>query len=75
MAIKVYRITEAEADLLRGQEFDTDSYFNPTLDADGFWFISDEEVKGLKKSEFDWIKNKTKVDWKNKDKDKDPFTV
>jgi len=65
--MKVYRISEAEANQLRGNQFDTDSYFNPIQDADGLWFISEEEVMYLKKAEYNWIKSKTKVDYKSKD--------
>ena len=70
---KVYKITEAEAIQLRGREFDTDSYFNPIQDRDGYWVISKEEVLNLKKTEFNFLLNKEEITYKNKDKDTNPF--
>ena len=42
----VYKLTEEQKDLLVGQTWDGVQYFNPTLDANGVWFISNEEVNG-----------------------------
>jgi hypothetical protein len=42
----VYKLTETQKDTLIGQTWDGVQYFNPTLDADGNWFISVEEVNG-----------------------------
>ena len=44
--MKVRKITTEQKDLLIGQTFDGVQYFNPTLDANGNWFISNEEVNG-----------------------------
>ena len=41
--MKVRKITIEQKDLLIGQTFDGVQYFNPTQDADGNWFISNEE--------------------------------
>jgi len=37
-------LTEEQKDQLVGQTYDGVQYFNPTLDAEGNWFISNEEV-------------------------------
>ena len=44
--MKVRQITTEQKDLLIGQSWDGIQYFNPTQDADGNWFISNEEVNG-----------------------------
>ena len=41
------KLTEEQKDLLVGQTFDTIQYFNPVLDAEGNWFISNEEFNYL----------------------------
>ena len=41
--MKVRQLTEEQKDLLVGQTWDGVQYFNPTQDADGNWFISNEE--------------------------------
>jgi hypothetical protein len=42
--MKVRQLTNEQKDLLVGQTYDGVQFFNPTLDADGNWFISNEEV-------------------------------
>jgi len=44
--MKVRKITKEQKDLLIGQKWNEDTYFNPTLDKNGNWFISNEEVNG-----------------------------
>ena len=44
--MKVRQLTTEQKDLLIGQTWDGVQYFNPTQDADGNWFISNEEVSG-----------------------------
>lgn len=44
--MNVYKITIEQKDILIGQTWDGVTYFNPTLDASGNWFISQEEVNG-----------------------------
>lgn len=55
--MNVYKLTTEEKDLLIGQKWDNEQYFNPTLDADGNWFISIEEVNGCthENGSFEWI--------------------
>ncbi len=42
----VYKLTIEQKNILTGKKWNEKSYFNPTLDADGNWFISNEEVNG-----------------------------
>ena len=42
--MKVRQLTQEQKDLLVGQTYDGVQFFNPTLDAAGNWFISNEEV-------------------------------
>ena len=44
--MNVYKLTIEQKDLLVGQKWDGETYFNPTQDADGNWFISEQEVNG-----------------------------
>ena len=44
--MKVRQITTEQKDLLIGQKWNEHVFFNPTQDADGNWFISNEEVNG-----------------------------
>ena len=44
--MKVRQLTEEQKDQLIGKTYDGVSFFNPTQDADGNWFISNEEVNG-----------------------------
>jgi hypothetical protein len=42
--MKVKQLTEQQKDLLVGRTYDGVQFFNPTQDANGNWFISNEEV-------------------------------
>ena len=42
--MKVRQLTVEQKDQLAGQTYDGVQFFNPTQDADGNWFISNEEV-------------------------------
>jgi len=61
--MKVRQLTEEQKDLLNGQMWNNQAYFNPTQDADGNWFISNEEVNGCEKEEFAWVKELTEIDY------------
>ena len=41
--MKVRQLTIEQKNQLVGQKYDGEQYFNPILDADGNWFISNEE--------------------------------
>jgi len=53
----VYKLTIEQKDLLNGQKWNNQAFFNPTQDADGNWFISIEEVNGCthENGAFEWI--------------------
>jgi hypothetical protein len=50
-------LTSQQKDSLLGQEFGTDSYFNPIQDADDNWIISIQEINNVVNTEFIWIKD------------------
>jgi len=51
-------LTKEQHRELYNQEFKTGNKFNPFLDADGNICLSEEEVKQVEKSEFQWVKEK-----------------
>ena len=55
--MNVYKLKEEQKDQLVGQTWNGTAFFNPTLDADGNWFISVEEVNGCThiNGAFEWI--------------------
>ncbi len=55
--MQVVKITQEQKDLLIGQTWDEVTFFNPTQDADGNWFVSQEEANGCNKPEFQWLKS------------------
>jgi hypothetical protein len=61
--MEVYNLTEEQKDTLIGQTYDGEQYFNPTLDADGNWFISIEEINSCNKEEFSWINDLTAINY------------
>jgi len=59
----VRKITIEQKDLLIGQTWDGVQYFNPTLDADNNWFISNEEVNGCTyEGVSEWIHELEEID-------------
>ena len=62
--MKVRQITTEQKDLLIGQTWDGVQYFNPTQDADGNWFISNEEVNGCTHEGVnEWIHELLEIDY------------
>jgi len=53
--IQVGLLTEEQKELLIGQQFMVDVYFNPIQDANNNWVISIEEI-GQCNNEFKWVK-------------------
>ena len=53
--IYVGLLSIAQKDLLVGQMFDEDSYFNPIQDNEDNWIISIEEIEQNINREFDWL--------------------
>lgn len=52
-------LTINQKDSLEGQLVCPDVYFNPSLDANQDWFISQEEISSSIFPEHDWIKDLT----------------
>ena len=62
--MKVRQLTEEQKNLLEGKMYDGVQFFNPTQDADGNWFISNEEVVQTTNEEFtSWINDLTEIDY------------
>jgi len=56
-AIYVGLLTIEQKDLLVGQLFDEDSYFNPIQDDNDNWIISIEEIEQNQNPEFVWLQD------------------
>lgn len=65
--IKVLLLTEEQKDLLIGQLFEEDSYFNPIQDKNNNWIISTEERDFCINPDFFWIKDLPLIDYEPKD--------
>ena len=55
--IYVVLLTEEQKDLLVGQLFAENSYFNPVQDKKGNWVISTQEKDFCTNPEFFWVEN------------------
>lgn len=53
----MYKLTLQQKELLVGKMFADDSYFAPTQDINGDWFISKEEIDQCVVEEFLWVKD------------------
>ena len=49
-------LTVEQADAIRGQLFQADSYFNPVQDAQDRWVVSAEEIAYCSNPSFLWVK-------------------
>lgn len=58
--IKVYQLTEEQANQIKGLEYTTDMTFNPIQDDNGNWIISQEEVTN---TTIDWIKELPAIEY------------
>jgi len=54
---QVRELTMSQKDLLTGQKWNDNTFFNPTLDADGKWFVSNEEAEGCDVDGLSWVKS------------------
>ena len=62
--MKVRQLTIEQKDLLVGQTYDEVQFFNPTLDANGNWFISNEEVDNCTHGGVtEWIHDLPEIDY------------
>ena len=57
----VAKLTQEQAEKLKGKEVVKDSYFNPILDADNNYIISLEEVE---QSNIEWVKDLPQIEYK-----------
>jgi len=57
----VFLLTQEQAELLIGVEFIPDNYFNPILDADGNFIITEQEVS---QTSIDWVKELPQIEYK-----------
>jgi hypothetical protein len=64
--MKVLRLTEEQKDLLVRQQFDIDSYFSPSQDNNGVWYISLEERDMNTNPNFTWINDLEEIDYEPK---------
>lgn len=51
-------LTTEQKELIAGQEYATDSFFNPIQDFNDNWVISEEEID---QSTIDWVKELPKI--------------
>ena len=58
--MQVYLLTLEQADSIRGVEFVADNIFNPIIDADGNYVISEEEVS---QCSIDWVKELPQIEY------------
>ena len=59
-------LTIEEKDLLIGQQYAPDSYFNPIQDSLGDWVISTEEIDQNTNPDFDWLNDINLIEYKPK---------
>ena len=62
--MKVRQLTNEQKDLLVGQTYDGVQFFNPIQDADGNWFISNEEVNACThQGVTEWVHDLAEIDY------------
>lgn len=64
--IKVYLLTQEQRQQLLGQKFDENSYFNPVLDVNDNWVITEIEVDKCINQNLLWVKNLPLIDFERK---------
>jgi hypothetical protein len=61
--MKVSILTIEQKESLIGQLVQPDWYFNPVLDCDNNWIISQEEIDNSIYPQHDWVKTLPLIDW------------
>jgi hypothetical protein len=56
----VYKLTNEQAEQLKNIEYTTDMFFNPILDANNNYIISEEEVNA---TNINWVKELPKIEY------------
>ena len=64
--MEVLLLTEQQKDLLIGQLYTDDSYFNPIQDVNDNWVISLQERDFCTNDEFSWVNNLPIIEYKPK---------
>ena len=64
--MEVLLLTEQQKDLLIGQLYADDSYFNPIQDINDNWIISLQERNFCTNSEFIWVEQLPVIEYKPK---------
>jgi len=62
----VNKLTETQKELLIGQFFDEDSYFNPIQDINDNWVISIEEMHNCINPDFMWVIDLEQIEYQPK---------
>ena len=60
-------LTIEQKDLLVGQQYATDSFFNPIQDLDNNWVISQEEIQQNTNEAFSWLSDLELTQYKPKE--------
>ena len=60
-------LTLEQKDLLIGQQYATNNYFNPIQDLDDNWIISKEEIEQNTNTNFSWLSNLELIQYKPKE--------
>jgi len=64
--IQVGLLTEQQKNELVGQQYTTDSYFNPIQDFQDNWVISIEEITLCDNPQFLWVKDLSLIEYQPK---------
>ena len=60
-------LNQEQKELLVGQLYTDDSYFNPIQDANDNWIISTEEMVNCTNKDFEWVKELELIEYKAKE--------
>jgi hypothetical protein len=58
-----YLLTEQQKNEIVGQQFASNSYFNPIQDDKDNWVIFEEEVRGCVNEDFMWVENLPTIEY------------
>jgi hypothetical protein len=62
--MKVRLLKPEQKELIENELFDGEQFFNPILDADGNWIISNEEVNQCTCIEFEFVHDLPEIEFK-----------
>lgn len=61
--MKIIILTVEEKDKLVGGELQPNWTYNPVLNNNNQWFITEEEVKNTTNKDFEWVKKLKSIDY------------